>query len=283
MSSSRDIRVKIRSIESTKKITRAMEMVSASKMKKATKLMEASSPYAKHIREIISHLLTVNPEYKPDLLTPRKVKSVGYLIVSTKRGLCGGLNNNLFKKVLDSIDSQPKGVEVKVCAVGAKAVSFFSQLKLPMLAALEMKSDIPDMTEILGIIGVVIKAFENNDIDELYICSNEFVNTMVQKPLTEKLLPLQWDESKHPAGDYLYEPSSSEMLNKLLMRFVEGVIYQSLVENYTCEQAARMIAMKAATDNASDLIDEFKLIYNKARQASITKEISEIVGGAAAL
>ena len=283
MSSSRDIRVKIKSIESTKKITRAMEMVSASKMKKATRLMEASSPYATQIREIISHLLAVNPEYKPDLLTERPVRSVGYLVVSSKRGLCGGLNNNLFKKVLDSIENQPVGVEAKVCAVGTKAVTFFSQLKTPMLAALELKTDVPDMAEILGVIGVVVKAFENNDIDELYVCSNEFVNTMVQKPTVEKLLPLSWGQSSNNSGDYLYEPTANEILNKLLIRFVEACIYQALVENYTCEQAARMMAMKAATDNASDLIDEFKLIYNKARQASITKEISEIVGGAAAL
>lgn len=283
MSSSRDIRVKIKSIESTMKITRAMEMVSASKMKKANKLMDSSSPYATHIRSIISHLLTVNPEYKPDFMTPRKIKSVGYLILSTKRGLCGGLNNNLFKNVLDHIEHQDKNRQVKLCTVGSKAVTFFSQLKLPMLAALELQSDVPDMAEILGIIGIVLKAFENGDIDELYICSNQFVNTMVQKPNVEKLLPLTLEQETHKVGDYLYEPTSQEILDKLLMRFVEAVIYQALVENYTCEQAARMIAMKAATDNASDLIDEFKLIYNKARQAAITKEISEIVGGAAAL
>ena len=258
-----------------------MEMVSASKMKKASQLMEASRPYAAHIREIIDHLVTVNPEYKHRFLLPRKVKTTGYLVISTKRGLCGGLNNNNFKKVLDHISTLDH--PAKLFAVGNKAISFFSSLDTPLLAALELQSEIPEMAEILGIIGIVLKAFDAGDIDELYICSNEFVNTMVQKPRVEKLLPLTLEGSESCVGDYIYEPTAPVILDKLLTRFVEAMIYQALVENYSCEQAARMIAMKAATDNASDLIDELKLIYNKARQAAITKEISEIVGGAAAL
>lgn len=283
MTSSRDIRGKIRSIESTKQITKAMEMVSASKMKKANTLMNASSPYAIHIRSIISHLLSMNPEYKPQLMLPRKVESVGYLVISSKRGLCGGLNNNLFKAVLEHIEAQSPEVNIKLCTVGAKAVSFFSHLDIESLAALELETDIPDLSEILGIIGIVMNAFAHGDIDKLYICSNSFVNTMVQKPTLEQLLPLTWEQEQKRVGDYIYEPKAEDILDKLLMRYVEGLIYQALVENYTCEQAARMMAMKSATDNATDLIDEFKLIYNKARQAAITKEISEIVGGAAAL
>lgn len=258
-----------------------MEMVSASKMKKASQLMESSRPYAEHIREIIDHLVTVNPEYKHRFLVPREVKSTGYLVISTKRGLCGGLNNNNFKQVIDHISSLDH--QANIFAVGNKAISFFSSLDIPVLAALELKSEIPEMAEILGIIGIVLKAFDSGDIDRLYICSNEFVNTMVQKPKIEQLLPLTLSATESRVGDYIYEPTAPAILDKLLTRFVEAIIYQSLVENYSCEQAARMIAMKAATDNASDLIDELKLIYNKARQAAITKEISEIVGGAAAL
>lgn len=260
-----------------------MEMVSASKMKKANNLMDCTRPYAQHIREIISHLLTVNPEYKHPFLSSRPIQSVGYLVLSSKRGLCGGLNNNCFKMVLDHIQDRQDGALTKVFTVGHKANSFFSSLDIPMLAALELESDVPNMPEVLGIIGLVLKAFENGDIDELYLCSNQFVNTMVQKPAVEKLLPLSLQELPGGSGDYLYEPTAQVILDKLLTRFVEAVIYQALVENYTCEQSARMIAMKSATDNASDIINELKLIYNKARQAAITKEISEIVGGAAAL
>jgi F-type H+-transporting ATPase subunit gamma len=283
MTSSRDIKGKIRSIESTKQITKAMEMVSASKMKKANALMNSSSPYANHIRSIISHLLSMNPEYKPQLMVPRKTKAVGYLVVSSKRGLCGGLNNNLFKNVLEHINSHEENVTVKLCTVGSKAVSFFNQLDIESLAALELEADIPDLSEILGIIGIVLHAFTSGEIDKLYVCSNQFVNTMVQKPHIEQLLPLTWAAEEKRVGDYLYEPRAEEILERLLMRYAEGLIYQALVENYTCEQAARMMAMKSATENATDLIEEFKLIYNKARQAAITKEISEIVGGAAAL
>jgi len=289
MAVGKEIRTKIGSIKNTQKITRAMEMVAASKMRKTKDRMQATRPYAKKIGQIIKHLAQANPEYKHPFLVQRDVKRVGLIVISSDRGLCGGLNSNLFRKTLLQLMQWDKeNIAVDICTIGTKAFGFFSNLKKMNLTGQVSKlGDTPHLSDILGIIKIMLDAYEQNKIDELYVISNEFVNTMTQRPTVEKLLPVVAGEIENGLNkghwDYIYEPDAKEMLDHLLTRYIESIVYQGLVENNACEQAARMVAMKSASDNAGNLIKELQLIYNKARQAAITQEISEIVAGAAAV
>lgn len=288
MAVGKEIRTKIGSIKNTQKITRAMEMVAASKMRKTKDRMQATRPYSKKISQIIKHLAHANPEYKHPFLVQREVKRIGLIVISSDRGLCGGLNSNLFRRSLSQLlQWDNANLEVDVCTIGAKALGFFGNLKKINLAGQVSKlGDTPELKDIVGIIKIMLDAYENNKIDELYIISNEFVNTMTQRPNIEKLLPISAVEGQENMGghwDYIYEPDAKEVLDHLLIRYIESIVYQGLVENNACEQAARMVAMKSASDNAGKLIKELQLIYNKARQAAITQEISEIVAGAAAV
>jgi F-type H+-transporting ATPase subunit gamma len=286
MAVGKEIKTKIASVQSTKKITRAMEMVAASKMRKAQERMAASKPYATRMRQVVAHLANANPEYKHVYMQDRPVKKVGYIVVTSDRGLCGGLNVNLLKQVVrESRDWSEQGVEVEYCLVGTKAISFFRSVGGKVRATVNNLGDNPHLAGMIGSIRVMLDAFESGEIDRLFVVYNEFVNTMTQKPSSLQLLPLKADEemqSKY-SWDYIYEPSAPALIDQLLVRFIESQVYQGVVENFACEQAARMVAMKAATDNAGNLIKELQLIYNKARQAAITQEISEIVGGAAAV
>jgi len=286
MASLKEIRVKIASIKSTQKITRAMELVAASKMRKAQDRMAASKPYAQRIRNVIGHLANANPEYRHSFMVEREVKRVGYIIVSSDRGLCGGLNINLFKKTLQSTrEWTNKGVQVEFALVGQKAVSFFRNVGGTVVATTTHLGDAPTVNQLIGSVKVMLDAYTDGKIDRLYLVHNEFVNTMTQSATVRQLLPLAADENeklKHH-WDYIYEPDAKDLLDALLTRFVESQVYQGVVENNACEQAARMVAMKAATDNAGNLIRDLQLVYNKARQAAITQELSEIVGGAAAV
>jgi len=288
MAVGKEIRTKIGSIKNTQKITRAMEMVAASKMRKTKDRMQATRPYSKKMGQIIKHLAHANPEYKHPFLTQRDVKRIGVIVISSDRGLCGGLNSNLFRKTLSQLIQWDKdSIEVDVCTVGAKAAGFFSNLKkVNLIGQVSKLGDTPELQDIIGVIQIMLDAYEQNKIDELYIISNEFVNTMTQRPGIEKLLPVSSTEIEDGLNghwDYLYEPDAKEVLDHLLIRYIESIVYQGLVENNACEQAARMVAMKSASDNAGKLIKELQLIYNKARQAAITQEISEIVAGAAAV
>jgi F-type H+-transporting ATPase subunit gamma len=285
MAVGKEIRTKIASIKNTQKITRAMEMVAASKMRKTKDRMQATRPYSKKISQIISHLALANPEYKHPLMAERSVKRIGLIVISSDRGLCGGLNANLFRKVLIQMQQwQNNGIEVDVCTIGGKAASFFSMIKANLRGQVSKLGDTPRQTDVLGVIKIMIDAFIAGEIDSLYVVNNEFVNTMTQKPDIQQLLPVLADEKhKHGHWDYLYEPGAKEVLDHLLIRYIESMVYQGLVENNACEQAARMVAMKSASDNAGNIIKELQLVYNKARQAAITQEISEIVAGAAAV
>jgi len=287
MAVGKEIKTQIASIGSTRKITSAMEMVAASKMRRAQDRMQSSRPYARSIRGVIQHLAKSNPEYKHLYLQERDVKRVGFIVVSSDRGLCGGLNINVFKAALTSMQEyQNQNVEVDICALGSKAVSFFKNFGGNVVAAKTHMGDAPEIADLIGSVKVMLDAYDEGKLDRLYIVSNEFVNTMTQKPNVEQVLPLKAeddDERLNHHWDYLYEPDAKELLNGLLVRYVESVVYQAVVENNACEQAARMLAMKNATDNAGNLIDELQMVYNKARQAAITQEISEIVGGAAAV
>jgi len=287
MAVGKEIRTKIASIKNTQKITRAMEMVAASKMRKTKERMQATRPYSKKIGQIIKHLAHANPEYKHSFLVLRDVKRVGIIIVSSDRGLCGGLNANLFRKILLQLTAWEKnGVEIDVCTIGTKASGFFSNLKTNLVGQVTKLGDTPHLNDIVGIIKIMLDAYAEGRIDELYVVNNEFVNTMTQRPIINKMLPVVADEIEESLKghwDYIYEPDAKEVLDHLLTRYVESIVFQGLVENNACEQAARMVAMKSASDNAGNLIKELQLIYNKARQAAITQEISEIVGGAAAV
>jgi F-type H+-transporting ATPase subunit gamma len=289
MAVGKEIRTKIASIKNTQKITRAMEMVAASKMRKTKDRMQATRPYAKKIGQIIKHLAQANPEYKHPFLVQRGVKRVGLIVIGSDRGLCGGLNSNLFRKSLTSLMQwRSEGVEVDICTVGTKAFNFFANLKHVNVTGQACKlGDSPHLNDIVGIIKIMLDAYAQNKIDELHIISNEFVNTMTQRPTVEKLLPVVANEIENGSAgghwDYIYEPDAKEVLDHLLTRYIESIVYQGLVENNACEQAARMVAMKSASDNAGNLIKELQLVYNKARQAAITQEISEIVAGAAAV
>ena len=294
MAAAKEIRTQIGSIKNTQKITSAMEMVAASKMRKAQDLMKASQPYAKQIRNVVAHIADANPEYKHDYMVERdEVKRVGYIVVSTDRGLCGGLNVNLFKSVLkDAAKWRDQGAELEFCALGSKASSFFKKYGGTLVAAKSGLGESPTVEDLIGSVTVMLEAYDAGRLDRLFVVYNEFVNTMTQKPVLRQLLPLstdiggneQDDENARPGSwDYLYEPDAKALLDNLLVRFIESQVYQAVVENGACEQAARMIAMKSATDNAGNLIDDLEMVYNKARQAAITQEISEIVGGAAAV
>lgn len=287
MSSAKEIRTKIGSIKNTQKITSAMELVAASKMRKAQDRMAASKPYAEKIRQVVSHLASSNPEYRHSYMEERDVKRVGVIVVSTDRGLCGGLNINLFKSVIALTKQwKEKGAEVDLALVGSKAQSFFRSVGGNVVATVSGLGDAPSVESLIGSVKVMLDAYDDGKIDRLFLVYNEFVNTMTQSPTTRQMLPLKaqddGDEYKHH-WDYIYEPEAKEILDQLLVRFIESQVYQGVVENNACEQAARMIAMKSATDNAGELIYDLELVYNKARQAAITQEISEIVGGAAAV
>lgn len=287
MAGAKEIRTKIKSIQNTQKITRAMEMVAASKMRKAQDRMRQTRPYARHILDVVQHVARSNTEYRHQFLEDRAEKSrVGLIIVSTDKGLCGGLNMNLFKTAVTQMkDWHEGGLEVDVCVVGAKASAFFGRSGANMVAKAEQLGDAPSISDLLGTVKVMLDGFSCKKLDRLYVVYNEFVNTMTQKPKVQQLLPIPKadDERLEHHWDYIYEPDSKEILDGLLSRFIELQVYQSVVENVACEQAARMIAMKSASDNAGELIDELQLVYNKARQASITQELSEIVAGAAAV
>ncbi len=286
MAGGREIRTKIRSVQNTRKITGAMEMVAASKMRKAQDRMSEARPYADRIRSVIQHVRAAKLEYEHPFLTERPVKRVGYLVVSTDRGLCGGLNANLFRMLLREIDKQrANDVEMDFCAIGQKGSSWLRRFGVNLVAQVTHVGDAPGIDQLIGTLKVMLDAYEEGRIDRLYFCYNRFVNSMTQSPVCEQLLPREPDEDQEVAHhwDYIYEPESKEVLDALLLRYVESLVYQGVVENIASEQAARMVAMKAASDNASNLIDELELAYNKARQAAITQELSEIVGGAAAV
>ncbi|GAB4263328.1 MAG: F0F1 ATP synthase subunit gamma [Methylomicrobium sp.] len=287
MAVGKEIRTKISSIKNTQKITRAMEMVAASKMRKTQNRMQATRPYSKKIGQIIKHLAHANPEYKHPFLIPREVKRVGIIVISSDRGLCGGLNSNLFRKTVAQLRQWEKdNIEVDVCTIGSKAAGFFSNLKTNLVGQVTKLGDAPHLNDIIGIIKIMLDAYAEGRIDELHVVNNEFVNTMTQRPGIQKLLPVIAEDIQEELKghwDYLYEPDAKEVLDNLLTRYIESIVYQGLVENNACEQAARMVAMKSASDNAGKLIGELQLVYNKARQAAITQEISEIVAGAAAV
>lgn len=286
MAVGKEIRNQISSIKSTQKITSAMQMVAASKMRKAQERMSLGKPYADKIRSVVSHLANATTEYNHVYLLDREVKRVGYIIISSDRGLCGGLNVNVFKKAIKGMKVwHDQGIEVDICAVGQKAISFFKSYGGNVVAAVGHLGDRPSAHELIGSVKVMLDAYDQGKIDRLFVVYNEFVNTMTQSPSITQLLPLQASEedSLQHHWDYIYEPEAKDLLDGLLTRYIESQVYQGVVENIACEQAARMVAMKSATDNAGDIINELQLIYNKARQAAITQEISEIVSGAAAV
>ena len=287
MAGAKEIRTKIASIKNTQKITKAMEMVAASKMRKAQDRMFATRPYAEKIKNVIGHLAHAHPEYHHPYLRERETKRVGLIVISTDRGLCGGLNINLFKKIIGTMKEwDTDGIEIDLTLIGTKSNTFFKRLGGNIRASATHLGDAPSMIELIGTIKVMLDAFEAGEIDRLYLAHNQFVNTMTQDPSVHQLIPVsgeaETDELK-AHWDYIYEPDSVPVMDALMIRYIESLVYQGVVENVACEMAARMIAMKSATDNAGDLINELQLVYNKARQAAITQEISEIVSGAAAV
>ena len=286
MAGAKEIRTQIASIKNTSKITKAMEMVAASKMRKAQNRMAATRPYADKMRNVIGHLFHAHPEYKHTFMIDREVKRVGYIIVSSDRGLCGGLNNNLFRQLFKEMKVlRDNGTEIDFCTIGNKALGFFGRFGGNIVSQATHLGDAPHIEDLIGTVKVMLDAYAEGRIDRIYIAYNNFVNTMTQSPSIEQLVPIppkEVEELKHH-WDYIYEPDSKDVLDNLLGRYVESLVYQAVVENGACEQSARMVAMKAASDNAGELINELQLIYNKARQAAITQEISEIVGGAAAV
>ena len=286
MAVGREIVTKIKSVQSTKKVTSALEMVSASKIKKAKDQMLQARPYAKQMQTIIGHLAHASPEYRHPFMKEREVKRVGYVVLSTDRGLCGGLNTNLFKRCVADMKSwRDKGVEVDVVTIGNKAASFFKKVDVNLKASISSLGDKPELTKLIGVVKVMLEAFADENIDQLNLVFNDFVNSIVQKPTVQQLLPLVMTEDKQITKnfDYLYEPEAKVVLEFVLGRYVESLVFQGVLENLASEHSARMVAMKSATDNATDLIKDLQLIYNKARQAAITQEISEIVSGAAAV
>ena len=286
MASGKEIKGKIGSIKNTQKITNAMEMVAASKMKKAQDRMAHGRPYADNMLKVIGHIANGALEYRHPYLEEREVKRVGYIVISTDRGLCGGLNTNEFKRVTQDIKGwQEKDVDVSFAALGSKACAFFNRFGGEVMAAESGIGDKPSVSDIVGIVRVMINAFDNGELDRIYLVYNKFVNTMAQEPVINQLLPLpkSEDEALQHRWDYIYEPDPKPIIEALMTRYIESQVYQGVVENAASEQAARMVAMKAATDNAGNLIDDLQLVYNKARQAAITQEISEIVSGAAAV
>jgi F-type H+-transporting ATPase subunit gamma len=287
MAGAKEIRTKIKSVKNTQKITKAMQMVAASKMRKAQDRKSASRPYAEKMRNVICHLGHAHPEFKHPFMIERDVKRVGYIVVTSDRGLCGGLNANLFRTTLTDMQQwNDKNVEIDVVTIGRKGIEFFKRMKqTTVVAQASQLGDSPRIENLIGPVKVMLDAYNHGKIDALYLVSNDFVNTMTQKPTIAKLLPVHQtsDAKLKHHWDYIYEPDSKVILESLLMRFIESQVYQGVVENIACEMSARMVAMKSATDNAGDLIKTLQTIYNKARQAAITQEISEIVGGAAAV
>jgi F-type H+-transporting ATPase subunit gamma len=286
MPGAKEIRTKIASIKSTQKITKAMEMVAASKMRRAQERMRAARPYAAKMRRVIGHIRQANPDYRHPYMEVRDVKSVGMIIVSTDRGLCGSLNINVFKQAIQEIrEAQRADAHVHLCLIGSKAVQFFRRLKLPIAASVTHLGDRPHLADLIGTVKVMLDMYADGKIDRLLMLSNNFLNTMTQRPEVRQLLPAETLDASdlQERWDYIYEPSAADLLGGFMMRYIEAQVYQEAVENVACEMASRMVAMKSASDNAGKLIEELQLIYNKARQAAITKEISEIVGGAAAV
>ena len=287
MASSQEIRSQIASIQNTQKITKAMEMVAASKMKKAQDQMTRARPYADKISNVIAHLAQAHPEYSSEFFNQREVKKKGYIIISSDRGLCGGLNNNLFKLIVETIeDHKKKNIKPAFSLIGSKATSFFQRMGGDVMAQTAQLGDKPKIEQVLGLIKSTIDSFISGEIDEVYIVYNKFLNTVSQDPTMQKVLPIKAEEKDNDYDhywDYLYEPDAETVLESLFTRYIESLVYRGLVENLACEQASRMVAMKAASDNATDLTAELQLIYNKNRQAAITQEISEIISGAAAL
>jgi F-type H+-transporting ATPase subunit gamma len=287
MAGEKEIRSKIASVKNMQKITSAMEKVAASKIRKAQQQMEASRPYAQRIRRVVGHLTQANSESGHPYLTERETKRVGLIVISTDRGLCGGLNANLFKAVIGELaDWQGKDVEVDMVLVGAKAVQFFRRLGGNVVGTATHLGDVPSVNDLIGSINIMLRSYEEEKIDRLFLINNVFVSAMSQKPVVTQLLPasIELEEGELQAHwDYIYEPDAGELLDTFLMRYIESQVYRGAVENLACEMAAKMVAMKSATDNAGEIIDGLQLEYNKARQAAITQEISEIVGGAAAV
>ncbi|MDZ7841810.1 MAG: F0F1 ATP synthase subunit gamma [Gammaproteobacteria bacterium] len=286
MAGAKEIRTKIRSIQNTQKITKAMEMVAASKMRKAQERMQEARPYAERIRNVVSHLAHAHPEYQHPFTVEREPRRVGYIVISTDRGLCGGLNINLFRTALNDMSQwKEQNVDMQFAIVGSKALGFFKRVGANIVSEASNLGDHPEVADLIGAVKVMLDAYDEEKIDRLFLVHNEFVNTMTQQPQVVQLLPMPpsgEDELKHH-WDYIYEPDAKEVLDVLMDRYIESLVYQGVVENVACEMAARMIAMKAATDNAGNIIDDLQLAYNKARQAAITQEISEIVSGAAAV
>ena len=288
MAGEKEIRSKIASVKNMQKITSAMEKVAASKIRKAQLQMEASRPYAQRIRRVVGHLTQANPDYKHPFMTERDVKRVGYIVISTDRGLCGGLNANLFKTVIGELaDWQSEDVKVDLALVGAKAVAFFRRMGGSVVGTASHLGDRPTVNDLIGSIKIMLDSYDEGKIDRLFLVHNVFVNSMTQTPDVVQLLPATGisndDDELQEYWDYIYEPDARELLDDVLMRYIESQVYRGAVENFACEMAAKMVAMKSATDNAGEIIDGLQLEYNKARQAAITQEISEIVGGAAAV
>ena len=286
MAGAKEIRTQVASIKNTQKITKAMEMVAASKMRRAQERMLATRPYAEKIHTVVTHLSHAHPEYHHPYLQEREAKRVGLIIISTDRGLCGGLNINLFKSVVTAMKEWSEaGLEIDLTLIGTKSNAFFKRLGGNILSTATHLGDAPSIVELIGTVKVMLDAYEAGSIDRLYLAHNEFENTMSQNPQVKQLIPVtgEADEQLQTHWDYIYEPDSVPVMDSLMIRYIESLVYQGVVENVACEQAARMVAMKSATDNAGDLIDELQLIYNKARQAAITQEIAEIVSGAAAV
>jgi F-type H+-transporting ATPase subunit gamma len=288
MAGSKEIRTKIKSVENTRKITRAMEMVAASKMRKAQERMRAARPYAEKIRQVAAHLARANPEYKHPFLVKRAaIKNVGVIVITSDKGLCGGLNTNILRLVINQMkDWEGKGHKVSVCAIGNKGLSFMSRIGANIKSQLTGLGDTPHIEKLIGAVKLMLDAYVAGEIDSIYLSYNGFVNTMKQEPRMEQLLPLSGEGLQAPTGatwDYIYEPDAKVVVDELLVRYIESLVYNAVTENQASEQSARMVAMKAASDNAKSVIGELKLVYNKARQAAITKEISEIVSGAAAV
>ena len=287
MAGGREIKTKIKSVQNTRKVTRALEMVSASKIRKAQDRMKASRPYARMMRQIVGHVAKANTDYVHPFMAERaEIKRIGYVVVSTDRGLCGGLNSQMFRRILaDMREWQGKGVEIDIVCVGQKASTFFRRLKVNMLGSVTHLGEQPQVEQLIGVIKVMLDGFEAGNLDRVFLCYNDFINTMSQKPVQDQLLPLpasQTLDAKH-SWDYIYEPDAHGVLDHVITRYIESLVYQAVLENLASEHAARMVAMKSASDNATKLIGTLNLIYNKARQAAITQEISEIVGGAAAV
>jgi F-type H+-transporting ATPase subunit gamma len=285
MAGAKEIRTQIASIKSTQKITAAMEMVAASKMRKAQQRMALGKPYAERIRAVISHIANSTPEYRHAYMIEREVKNVGYIVISSDRGLCGGLNANVFKKTVKAMQAfDQQGVGIEICTIGSKGASFFGGMGAKISATVRDIGEDPVVADLIGAVKVILDNFTDGSIDKLFIVSNDYVNTMTQTPVVRQLLPLLPEDmaAKH-RWDYIYEPDAQELLDGLFLRYIESQVYQAVVENGACEQAARMLAMKSATDNAGEIIDSLQTIYNRARQAAITQEISEIVAGAAAV